>query len=169
METVFAVGILLLGLGAAVTLVASSVQSSQKNKDTIVVTNLAREALEIVRSVRDGAQTGQGFGSLTEGVWVIDADTTTFDISSTTLTPAVPAVGVGVPAHIRDCTNCELVFLGGKYVTSAHSGGSSTSYARMVEIIDAGVYEKRITATVSWTEKGRTHEYTLETELWNWK
>jgi len=175
METVFALGILIFGLGAAVTLVGSAIGSSQQNKDMIVVTNLAREAIEIVRTVRDGSQAGQGFASLTQGVWLVDADTTTFDTASETLVPALVAQGVGSPAVIQDCSNCELVMVDGRYVTSDNTGGTPTPYARMVEIIDTPVvppetvYQKRVIASVMWTVKGRSHVYTLETELWDWK
>lgn len=175
METVFALGILVFGLGAAVTLVGSAIATSQRNKDTIVVTNLAREAIEVVRSIRDGSQSGQGFAALSQGIWLVDADTTTFDTASTTLVPALVAQGVGSPATIRDCTNCGLVVLDGRYVTSDNSGGNQTSYARMVEIIDTPVvspetvYQKRVIASVMWTLKGRSHVFTLETELWDWK
>ncbi len=175
METVFALGILIFGLGAAVTLVSSAIGSSQQNKDMIVVTNLAREAIEIARSIRDGSQAGQGFASLTQGVWLVDAETTTFDTTSVTLEPALAAQGVGSPAVIQDCTNCALVLLDGRYVTSDNSGGAPTSYTRMVEIVDTPtvppdpVYQKRVIASVMWTVKGRNHVFTLETELWDWK
>jgi Tfp pilus assembly protein PilV len=58
METIFALAILVIGIIAVLTLASSSIVISQKSEQNIVVTNLAREGLEIVRGIREVATQG---------------------------------------------------------------------------------------------------------------
>src|SRR3990167_6964029 len=62
-ETIVALGILTTGIISALALITNSIAYSQSSEQAIVVVNLAREGMEIVRSVREL----QGFSALEAG------------------------------------------------------------------------------------------------------
>lgn len=53
LELIVAIGIIIAGVVATLTLVISSIQAGRKSADKIIASNLAREGIEIVRNIRD--------------------------------------------------------------------------------------------------------------------
>lgn len=153
-ETVVSLGILLMGIGASLTLVTASISYSKQTESLIVVTNLAREGLEVVRAIRDV----NGFGTLPGGntAWVLDR-------TSTTLTTAASFSG-GTTVH--ECTNCDLFINANQYLLTP---GSATPYRRLIDINTLNPDEKEVVSTMRWTEHGRVHTYQLTTVLTDWK
>src|SRR3989338_5345228 len=80
-ETIVSLGILMLGIGASLTLVTATVSYSKQTESLIVVVNLAREGLEIVRAIRDVG----GFDALPGGdtSWIIDRTSTALATAAT--------------------------------------------------------------------------------------
>jgi len=153
-ETIVSLGILMLGIGASLTLVTATVSYSKQTESLIVVVNLAREGLEIVRAIRDVG----GFDSLPEDdtSWIIDR-------TSTALATAATFSG---GTDINACTNCTLYLNNNQYLATP---GTATPFSRLVEIHTLNDDEKEIISTMRWTEHGRTHTYQLTTVLTNWK
>ena len=52
-ETIVALGVLILGIVSALALMSSSLSFSKTSEQSIIVVNLAREGIEIVRSIRE--------------------------------------------------------------------------------------------------------------------
>lgn len=160
METIVAIGVLVLGIVTALSLMAASLAFSQSSEQSIVVVNLAREGIEIVRSIRDLNRSfdQSPISILTNGDYIVGAD------GDLVLTPASFYGG----EDISNCTNCYLYLSGGKYV---HSGldNEITIFRRLITISDevAG-QEKKIVSQVYWVERGRAHSFVLEDHLTNW-
>jgi type II secretory pathway pseudopilin PulG len=167
-ETIVSLGILMLGVGASLTLVTATIAYSKQTESLIVITNLAREGLEVVRAIRDV----QGFANLPGATpgdnssWIIDRTTTTFDQSA--LSPDVPATNAtfsgGVTIH--ECTNCTLSINNNQYLMTP---GTATPFSRLITINTLSAEEKEVISTMRWTEHGRVHTYQLTTVLTNWK
>lgn len=153
-ETIVSLGILLLGAAATLTLVTTTLSYSRQTENLVVVVNLAREGLELVRVIRDV----QGFVSLPAGntAWIIDR-------TSTSLTTSATFSG---GSTIHDCTNCTLYLNNNEYQITP---GTATAYRRLININTLSTDEKEIISTLRWTEHGRVHTYQLATVLTNWK
>jgi len=165
-ETIVAVGIMILGITAVLSLAIATLTVTDISKEKIVALNLAREGIEITRAVRDTGwlrddlcwnSTENPFCGLAEGEWLADYNT---DIFSEPNSPTYNGGG--------DCTNCQLkINSDGLYNLT---DGSPTVYNRMV-IISPGDFdkEKKIISKVWWQEHNRTHSIELETRLTNWR
>ena len=153
-ETIVSLGILMLGIGASLTLVTATVSYSKQTESLIVVVNLAREGLEIVRAIRDV----NGFDALPGGdtSWIIDR-------TSTALSAAATFSG---GSDIHACANCTLYLNNNQYLATP---GTATPFSRLVEIRTLSADEKEIISTMRWTEHGRAHTYQLTTVLTDWK
>ncbi len=153
-ETVVSIGILLLGIAASLTLITSTIAYSKQTESLIVVVNLAREGIEVVRSIRDVA----GFSVLPPGntSWIVDRETTSLTI------PATYSGGT----DIHTCTNCTLYLNNNQYRITA---GTPSLYRRLIKINTLSVTEKEVVSTIRWTEHGRVHTYALTTILTDWK
>lgn len=153
METIVALGILVLGIITTLTLMTSTIIFSQASEQSIVVVNLAREGIEAARGIRDL----NGFDALSVGNKTVDVDgdleleNATFDGEE----------------NIENCTNCDLYLNSGRYL---HSGSAEqkTIFRRLVIISDESANEKKIISQVYWSEHGRAHTFTLEDHLTDW-
>lgn len=152
METIVAIGILVLGIVSALSLMVSSLSFSQSSEQSIVVVNLAREGIETVRSIRSL----NGFSALTTGDKIIDVE------GDLILENATFSGGT----DIEDCTNCDLYLYNGRYVHN--DSGTSTIFKRLIAISDVTGTEKKIISQIYWSERGREHNFILETHLTNW-
>jgi hypothetical protein len=152
METIVALGILVLGISSSLALMTSSMAFSSFSEQQVVVVNLAREGIELIRSLRSS----DGFSSLTNGDYVIEAD----ESGNLSLT------GVSlVEAGISGCDGCRLYFNNGHY---NHVPSEEVSiYKRLISISDSD-NGKKIISQVYWSERGRDHYFTLEAHLTDW-
>ena len=153
-ETVVSIGILLMGISASLTLITSTIAYSKQTENLVVVVNLAREGIEVVRSIRDVTV----FAVLPPGntSWIVDRETTSLTI------PATYSGGTDIHA----CTNCVLYLNNNQYRATS---GTATVYWRLIKINTLSATEKEVVSTMRWTEHGRVHTYTLTTILTDWK
>jgi len=152
-ETIVALGILTLGIISSLSLMVSAITFSRSSEKMIVVVNLAREGIEITRSLRNN----DGFASLTTGnkIGVINHMTGNLSLENAN------------NAEILDCSNCVLQIHNERYYHN--SPGDDTEFKRMLTISDVTANEeKKIISTVLWTERGSEHVFKLETNLTNW-
>lgn len=153
METIIALGVLTAGIITTLTLVISSVNFSRNSEQMIVVVNLAREGIEMVRAIRDT----DGFDAIAAGDQVININLDNGDLGLITADNNT----------LADCSNCALELYNGRYLHNT-SGGEITIFKRMIIITDLSSYEKKVLSKVYWMERGREHSYILESYLTNW-
>lgn len=172
LETTISLGILMMGILASLTLMLSSFNYIQATEDQIVVVNLAREGLEIVRSLRNdnsnpppSATTINIFsGDYDNQSYLVDGD------ANDTLSSANRVSGVSA-SNLNDCAACRLYLnAAGRYTYNA-TGATPTVYKRLVTITPSPdhSYQKIITSTVSYQQKNKISTYSLETRLTDWQ
>jgi len=159
-ETIVALGILVTGITASLTLMISAINYSKAAERSIVVTNLAREGVEIVRTLRDYGKTitHNSFDvELLAGNYIVYVDTG----------GGLSKSGEDVTSKIAECDVCKIYLKDGKYTHD--NAGTETIYRRLIQISDevAG-QEKKVTSEIYWTNRGASNTYKLETRLTNW-
>ncbi len=166
-ETIVALGILVIGIVSAVALMLNTLNFSRNSEKTIVVVNLAREGLEMVRSIRDLnrslSETGEGLADLGVGAKIVDANYLTGELE-------LSAASFSSGSEIKNCLNCTLKLYNKRYYHSAPEGESTTEtiFKRMITISEVSANEKKIISEVYWSEKGLEHIFRLEDHLTNW-
>ena len=151
-ETTIALGILVMGIMASLTLMMATFNFSKKSEQEIIVVNLAREGIEIARTLRNN---GTLF-SASAGDFIVDVNTN-FNLNA--------EVTSGDIDNCNATNACQLYLAGGRYL---HDVGIPTSFKRMVTITDVSGDQKRIESKINWTHKGKTYNFVLETNLTNW-
>ena len=167
METTIALGILMIGVLATVTLLLATFNYAQQSEQEIVVVNLAREGIEIARAMRNSEDPNDETdvdvfdGSYDNQKFYLDSH----DPNSAATLSAHSVTGANTASA---CSQCQLYVNNGKYAHDA--GGQATNFKRMITIEPGDSNkEKKIISEVSWTFKGQTHSYTLETYLTDWQ
>jgi len=153
-ETIIALNILVIGIVASLTLSTSSLRFSQASEQSLVMVSLAREGLEIVRTIRD-----------TEGLSALPIEETNFVVDS--LSNFNLDTAVNVYYQINYCEQCRL-YLNTNGVYN-HSNGIRTDYKRLIKVLPVSPTERRAISMVSWEERGRIHQYQLETYFTDWR
>ncbi len=189
METTIALGILMIGVLATITLMLYAFDYVRQSEHEIVVVNLAREGVELVRSGRydqsceGGNSPGAdclidadcGGGGICESnffnsiydfndkSFIIESDQNDFDhafINNNQVTNG----------DIQSCSECQLYLTPNGRYTHTPTGNQSTIYKRRIKILASSHSdEKIILSEVFWQEKGRTHNYILESVITNWQ
>lgn len=161
-ETVIALGILVVGVFSIVNMSIIVNQLSRASSDRVTAVNLAREGIELVRLVRDSnwldpAQTWPY--SINVGSYIVDSEDGDVLTEITGNPPTVEACGATCQLYI-DTNN--------RYTHTVT--GTVTDFRRMIKIdIAAGLEVQRVVSDVSWTKNGRTYNYKIETHLSNWR
>lgn len=167
METTIALGILMIGILASLTLMLASFNYVQEGEYEIIVVNLAREGIELMRAIRNNEDANDPddinlFDNTYDYQNYIIDNNTSNDSNNFT---SNQAVGV---SNINQCTQCNLYLKDGQYLHDA--SGSQTIFKRMISILPGDDdNEKIIISEVSWTTKNKTHHYLLESHLTNWQ
>ena len=166
METTIGLGILMIGILAGLTLMSSSFKFTQRSEDEIIVVNLAREGLEIVRSLRNNQDDSDPDDF---DIFSLSDDTNFILDSQTGNTNAEMNNHIISNSQASNCSECLLSFKNGQYVHD-EVGGTPTVYRRLIKIEDtSSSYQRRIISEVSWTVKNKTYTYKLETHLTDWQ
>lgn len=194
LETIFAIGVTALVVTAVIAVTVGTLTSQQFNEQDIVATNLAREAIEVVRAQRDS-------NWLAGQSW----DTALSVASSPTDTTAVPVIATNnsMQRWVLDFTaeqpasvyRGQLLLSNGtvtgyyQLVSGAATTDQPTLYRRLltlqslctdtatsqlalVDRTDCQAGDKvgiKIIAHVDWTTRGVPHQVDLEDILYAWK
>ena len=182
-ETVIALEILVVGIISVISLAQASLILSKASENNIVITNLAREGIEIVREVRDFSKSGNAssvFANQNIRFFNTDTDPMTEEVANGCyILDAVDNFGLKVLADgvncagsnfdVSGCTNCQL------YINSsnglyehASATGALSPYKRVVKIINSSAIEKKVLSKVFWNEHGRKRELTIEAYFYDW-
>lgn len=171
-ETTIGLGILMVGIMASLTVMYFSFKYSQQAEYEIVVVNLAREGVEIVRAMRNNED---DLNVNDFDIFALSENTNYhFDIEDSNTTATIEtdnklAAGVNTA---NTCTECALYFKNGKYVHDSSGGATPTIYNRLIKIEDTNPVQtgvKKIISEISWTVKNKTYSYDLETYLYDWQ
>lgn len=170
METIIALGVLVFGVVTAMALMASTLAFSHTSEQSIIVSNLAREGIEIVRSTRDFCRaslcetvlsTGDNFfsGSV-DNCYLVDSSDDNYNLKTATQDPIDCQ-------DVINCDDCQL-YLNTSDNRYNHTSGDTTIFKRAIRIESKSSYEKKVTSIVTWSERGRNHEFILEDYLTDW-
>jgi len=147
LETIVAVGLIVVGLVAALALITTSLFYVSNIQDRLAVANLTAEGIEVVRNIRDNnwLQSRAWNYGLTNGDYQVTYDST-------------------APSSFSGSSL--LLDSSGVY---NYTSGTATSYVRKISIANLSDYEIRIIATVTWQRRGITYSSSAEEHLFNWK
>lgn len=147
LETIVAVGLIIVGLVAALTLITTSLFYVSNIQDRLAAANLTAEGIEVVRNIRDNnwLQSRTWNSGLTDGDYQAAYNSTA--LSSYDGSPL-------------------LLDFNGPY---NYDSGAVTSYVRKISIVNLSNYEIRVIATVTWQRRGITYSSSAEDHLFNWK
>lgn len=159
LETLIALSIVVIGSLGVFALLNRTLKTTQINKELIVSVNLAREGLEIVRSIRDSSSLG--FTAMVNGDWIVDSSDN-YSISA-----------AADSSNITQCINCQLYLTGGQYSHTVLVDSQVTSFKRLISISDGsilacgGACEKIVTVSVS--RQGSRTPLELTVHLTDWR
>lgn len=162
LETVIALGILVVGVLAVVSLSTIILRNASVSGNRIIAVNLAREGIELTRLVRDTRWLDP------DDAWPFGLDNGAYMIDSESGDQLVQASGA--PGSVAECgSECDLYLDAmGRYTHAASA--TPTPFRRLVLIADAsGDQTKRVVVEVEWRERGNHLTYHLETHLSNWR
>ena len=146
-ETIVAVGIIVIGLVSALTLITNSLFYVSNIGDRLIAANLTAEGLEVARNIRDN----NWIANLSWDNGLANGDYQA-SYNSTALLPysgsAFLIDGVGLYNY---------------------SSGAVTSYVRKISISNLSSYEIRVISAVTWQRRGITYSSSAESHLFNWK
>lgn len=147
-ETIVAVGIIVIGLISALTLITNALFYVSNINDRLIAANLTAEGIEVARNIRDNnwLQNLAWNNGLANGDYQAA-------YNSTSLSP------YSGNAFLLDSGT-------GLY---NYSSGSATNYIRKISIANTSSYEIRIISIVTWQRRGITYSTSVENHLFNWK
>ncbi len=147
LETIVAVGLIIVGLVAALTLITTSLFYVSNIQDRLVTANLVAEGIEVVRNIRDNnwLQNRAWNSGLTDG-----------DYQAAYNSMALSSYD-GFPL---------LLDFNGPY---NYASGAATLYVRKISITNISANEIKVVSTVAWQRRGITYSSSAEDHLFNWK
>jgi len=149
-ETIIAIGLILVGLVAALTLVTTSLFYSSNIQNCLIAANLAAEGIEVIRNIRDN----NWLQDIPWDSWLVDNGDYQVAYNSTTHLSAY----YGQPILFDQATNLY-----------SYDSGVATPFVRKISITNLSDNEIKITSTVTWRSRGISHESSAEDRLFNWK
>lgn len=176
LEVILVISIVTIGLLGVFSLVAQNIQVQNVNKNYLVASMLAQEGLELVRNIRDtnwlsrhadanetpydwklGAGAGSNSDIVQDGAYVIDYSGNIND----------SLVNIDSIDDIR----ARLYFNDDGYYFHDNTGvATTTDFYRLISVFEdiSGNYIVA-SSTVRWKNAGRTHNYAVETYLYDWR
>jgi type II secretory pathway pseudopilin PulG len=193
LEVLIAISILVVTLVTTIALIVASIKAGRESTNKLIGTSLAREAVEVVRNIRDGNWASTA---------TLDWDSGLASGTDTTFTPVItPADSLSTlnmnptPDAFTDTAYTLIKQSGHEYVQGPSVTGTATQFFRLVYldsicqdsngmevIIDVGDdgdcstvgsgYTKvgiRVVAEVRWPSADSTKHVTIEDRLYNWQ
>ena len=164
-ETLVAISLLTIAVIAPISLTAQSLESAYYARDQITAYYLAQEAIEAVRSIRDGqilqiTQTANASGLNIFGPIPLNNQPFTIDARSTDSTQAITTCSGICPPLQTDGT-----------LYGYQNGWASTNFTRTVKaaFVGGGQDEIRVTVTVTWqTGSFQVRTFSISENMYRW-
>ncbi|MDP2638864.1 MAG: prepilin-type N-terminal cleavage/methylation domain-containing protein [Candidatus Azambacteria bacterium] len=152
-ETMVAVGVVMIGFTAVLSLSSTSLFHISSIQDRLIATNLAAEGIEVIRNIRDT-------NWLQNQSWDLNLSDKNYQAAYNSVPPLL---SYGDIAY-RD------VFLSidsnGFY---NYGSGAPTKYKRNISITHITSYEIRVVSTVNWKIRNIDYSASVEDHLFDWK
>jgi len=151
-EVLAAAFLVTLGAGGAFALVQRTVSFTSNAVFQLEATYLAQEGIEIVRNIRDTnlLKIHKGVG----GEWTDN------------LTGCEAGCEAAYNEEVLTVSESRyLKFQAGLY---QYTQGPNTTYKREMRVVQPSDEKLEVAVEVTWEERGRSHEVTAATELYNW-
>lgn len=152
LEVIIAILIISIGMIGVLSLITQNIQAQDISKNDLIASQLAQEGLELVRNIRDEnwlAGSSYDLDIVGDGSYAVDYQ---------------GRAGITDVAGIDD-NGAELNINGSGFYT--HGAGAATAFYRLITVVDNTDYLD-VECKVRWKERGRTHDYTVKTLLYNW-
>jgi prepilin-type N-terminal cleavage/methylation domain-containing protein len=171
LEVIIAIFVISVGVGGVAAVVPRLLSASTVNQNRLIAAYLAQEGIEIVRNVRDTNWLENQYGGTPvpwdEGLTNCPAPTgCELDFYCTNVQKPIPTDPAG---H-----NCFKTYNAGDFLYLDPAGsynylqlGTQTKFSRKVTI-DEGSNILTITATVYWTDKGKSYNFPAQEKLYTW-
>ncbi|MBU2082238.1 prepilin-type N-terminal cleavage/methylation domain-containing protein [Patescibacteria group bacterium] len=147
LETIVAVGLIVVGLVAALSLITTSLFYVSNIYDRLVAANLTAEGIEVVRNIRDNNWLqNRGWNSgLADGDYQV-----AYNLMALSSYNGFPL----------------LLEFNGPY---NYISGTITPYVRKISITNISANEIKVVSMVTWKRRGVTYSSAAEDRLFNWK
>ncbi len=171
-ETLIAVGVISVGLIGVISLVVGAVSASSKSKNVIVANNLAREGIEVVRSLRDSNWLNKGV-AYDDGILPPDLNDNGSVYCRNLFEPDLNQWSLekfaegAAPKDLFD-DKYQLYFSDSDYYHYDGIENNQTEYWRVIIITKNSSSEFKIVSKVGWYEDGKQKQVDLEDVLTNW-
>jgi len=164
LEVTVALGILTMGLLGISSLIVQNLQAQNINQNYLIASMLAQEGAELVRNKRD-----YNWLKFTWDKWNT-GDDANYDIlqaagGGTYILDYTGAINAGV--NDISVAGARLWISPGGFYDHDNTG-LYTPFSRLVTVVDNGD-SIEVEVDIQWQEKGRTHNYKLDFELYNWR
>ncbi|MDX9892820.1 MAG: hypothetical protein RB292_00195 [Patescibacteria group bacterium] len=174
LEVVFSIAILLMVVMAVLALTIGNISGQKESESQVIANNLAREAIEVIRNIRDsnwlaGRNWDEGLAAGSQAIVAFDRQANTWSLQF-------------------DTSNWDLyISPQGSYSHEVLADSQLTSFRRVVYFSDiclsAGGQEEirddcgggqtkigaKLTAEVSWNDRGKNRRIKIEDLLYAWK
>lgn len=155
LEVIVATAIISIGLLALLTLMNFTFANSDISTNRLIAANLAQEGIEVVRSSRDSSNNW--------GAWFIVFNNGDYRAEIRLTSPYNWSLLKNPSSGYQLRYNQTM----GLYHYE-NNGDPLSIFSRRITIEDISSSEKKITSTVTWTERGRNYSLSIEHKLYNW-
>lgn len=152
LEVIVAMFIVTMGVGAVFALVNQTLNSSRIISSKFTATYLAQEGIELAREIRDS-----NFLKIHKGV-----ATSSWDAGLT-------SCQAGCEADYNDTSlvsNSRYLKIDGGFYN--YDFGVDTAFRRKITITTSTADILKVSVEASWQEQGRSHQITVQENLYNW-
>jgi prepilin-type N-terminal cleavage/methylation domain-containing protein len=165
LEMLIALGLVGMGLLGVLALALQNTQVETINRDYLIAANLAQEGIEIVRNIRD-----KNWLDLNPGItW----DNRIYNITDQTYTVNYKGTIVTAANTINDAAARLYTEPppAGFYTSTSTGLNTPSKFYRLitVNLNPINPDELKVNCEIKWTERGRTHNYVVDTLLYNWR
>jgi Tfp pilus assembly protein PilV len=173
LETIISLGIVMIGMIGVASLSRQNIVAQNSNRNFLLASVLAQEAVELVRNQRDTNQRngwdwqiGDGVDSNTN---IIQDNTYTIDYRDSGFNSAT----INNTADNIDVDEAKLYIdsVDNFYVHDSGGGNTETPFRRLVTITDdddPNFNFIEFNVVVKWNERGSDHKYQVDARLYDW-
>ena len=153
LETTIAIAILVAAIIGPMALSSQSIRSASVAKNTVMVSNLAQEGIELVKNIRLNNRLNGQF-------WTLG------------LTDCAFANGCFIDSKdlkVRPCSGfCEPLKFDSSLGLYNYDSGQTTEFRRIIRITSVTADEIKLRSSMNWTDKFGFHDFTLSTSMLDW-
>ncbi len=156
-EIIVAIFLITLGAGGAFVVVQTTTALTSVTSDQLTASYLVQEGIEVVRNIRDSNWLEQRSNP---GLLWDDGISVGEDYRLDYLSTSFPDANCSLGAD-------DYLKYDGNFYNCA--SGQDTKFKRKIIITKPQANIIEVAVEVSWSERGRSHEVTAQTKLYNWK